>query len=81
MFLKRTHSHPNNTGVDSENTVAGYSSIYSALLAYLLSRYLVIIDEHQMANVLFSVKKKNKLLSDSVIEPHSSRNENCLLFC
>lgn len=31
-FLKGTHSHPNNTGVDLENSAAGLLFIYSALL-------------------------------------------------
>lgn len=66
MFSKRTHSHPKNTGVDSEKYSSRVLICLFCTSAYLLSHRFVITDKHQMANVLFPSKKKNKLLIDRV---------------
>ena len=59
MFLKRTHSHPNNTGVDLENTAAGFQSIYSALLLiYILTVSSLFINIARLTFCSLLRKKK-----------------------
>lgn len=60
MFSKRPHSHPKNTGVDSEKYSGRVLICLFCTSAYLLSRHFVITDKHQMANVLFPSKKKKE---------------------
>lgn len=75
MFLKGTHSHPNNTGVDLENTAARHLFIYSALLLiYFLTISLLFIHRR----VVVSNKEKNSNILVIMTRP---RIRNCLFFC
>lgn len=61
MFLKGTHSHPNNTGVDLENTAAGHFIYLLCPPAYLLSHQFIIIHRHLMAAVSSSLIRKKTI--------------------
>ena len=78
MFLKRTHSHPNNTGVDLENTATWVLVYLFCPSAYLLSHSLVTFINIKWLLFDFLIRKKQHAFAT---QPELCRNVSYLFFC